>query len=119
MSNNEIDKLNETLKEYANYAIKLEKRKPTFDYILNDLALSSLLIKCVHSDSASYQEKFDLQYQIKLMQKEIERLNNIINLIKNNIDITIQIIKEQPTRNDEWILERLNGIKNIGELKGE
>ena len=49
--------------------------------------------------------------------KEIERLNNIINLIKNNIDITIQIIKEQPTGNDEWILERLNGIKNIGELK--
>ena len=54
--------------------------------------------------------------------KEIERLNNIINLIKNSIDITIQIIKEQPTENDEldkWILERLNGIKNIGELKGE
>ena len=49
---------------------------------------------------------------------EIKRLNNIINLIKNNIDITIQIIKEQPTGNDEWILERLNGIKNIGELKG-
>lgn len=47
--------------------------------------------------------------------KEIERLNNIIYLIKNSIDITIQIIKEQPTGNDEWILERLNGIKNIGE----
>ena len=51
--------------------------------------------------------------------QEIERLNNIIDLIKNNIDTTIQIIKEQPTGNDEWILERLNGIKNIGELKGE
>lgn len=50
--------------------------------------------------------------------EEIERLNNIIHLIKNNIDITIQIIKEQPTGNDEWVLERLNGIKNIGELKG-
>lgn len=46
--------------------------------------------------------------------EEIERLNKIIHLIKNNIDITIQIIKEQPTGNDEWLLERLNGIKNIG-----
>ena len=46
------------------------------------------------------------------------KLNNIIYLIKNSIDVTIQIIKEQPTGNDEWILERLNGIKNIGgELK--
>ena len=54
--------------------IKLEKRKPTFDYMLNDLALDSLIIKCIHSNSATYQEKFDLQYQIKLMQKEIERL---------------------------------------------
>ena len=45
-------------------------------------------------------------------------LNKIIDLIKNNIDITIQIIKEQPTGNDEWIIERLNGIRNIGERKG-
>lgn len=51
----------------------------------------------------------------KTTELERERLNNIVNLIKNNIDITIQIIKEQPTGNDEWILERLNGIKNIGE----
>lgn len=57
-----------------NKEIKLEKRKPTFDYMLNDLALDSLIIKCIHSNSATYQEKFDLQYQIKLMQKEIERL---------------------------------------------
>lgn len=68
--------------------IKLEKRKPTFDYILNDLALSSLLIKCVHSDSASYQEKFDLQYQIKLMQKEISHLRQnkarTLEYIENN-----------------------------------
>lgn len=58
-----------------------------------------------------------LREELELL-KEIERLNNIINLIKNNIDITMQIIKEQPTENDEWILERLNGIKNIDkELK--
>ena len=66
-------------------------------------------------------EEVIINYDKKLMKanKEIERLNKIIYLIKNNIDITIQIIKEQTTGNDEWILERLNGIKNIGELKGE
>lgn len=72
--------------------------------------------------------KYDMQVSKEVIEeikhtidldKEIERLNNIINLIKNNIDITIQIIKEQPIGNDEWILERLNGIKNIGELKGD
>ena len=50
------------------------------------------------------------------LKLEIERLNNIINITKNNIEITMQIIKEQPTDNDEWLLERLNGINNI--LKG-
>ena len=58
-----------------------------------------------------------LKEQINQKDKEIERLNKIIYLIKNNIDITIQIIKEQPTGNDEWLLERLNGIKNIGSDK--
>ena len=60
----------------------------------------------------------NLYHQIYEKDKEIERLNNIIDIIKINIDITMQIIKEQPTGNDEWILERLNGIKNINkELK--
>ena len=64
-------------------------------------------------------ELFDDCLLIAQKDYEIDRLNTIIYLIKNNIDITIQIIKEQPTGNDEWLLERLNGIKNIGELKGD
>ena len=55
----------------------------------------------------------ELQVERYIKDKEIERLNNIIKLTKNNIDITMQIIKEQPTGNDEWILERLNGIKEV------
>ena len=62
-------------------------------------------------------EKDDLDDYNRHLHNENKRLNNIINIFKNNIDITIQIIKEQPTGNDEWILERLEGIKNIGELK--
>jgi hypothetical protein len=61
-------------------------------------------------------EEVVLEKQLKEKDKEIERLNNIINITKNNIEITMQIIKEQPTDNDEWLLERLNGINNI--LKG-
>jgi len=62
---------------------------------------------------------YDIPILVEVLEKankEIKRLNNIINITKNNIEITMQIIKEQPTDNDEWLLERLNGINNI--LKG-
>lgn len=58
--------------------IKLEKRKPTFDYILNDLAFDSLMFRVVNGIGSS-QDKFDFDYQVKLMQKEKARLNNVIN----------------------------------------
>ena len=58
----------------------------------------------------------DLYDENKELKQEIERLNNVINITKNNIEITMQIIKEQPTGNDEWLIERLNGINKI--LKG-
>jgi len=48
--------------------------------------------------------------------KEIERLNNIIKHTDSWIDRTIEIIKQQPSEDDTWILERLNGIKQC--LKG-
>ena len=49
--------------------------------------------------------------------KEIKRLNNIIERIDSFVDRTITVIEQQPTGNDEWILERLNGIKYLTELK--
>lgn len=48
---------------------------------------------------------------------ERDRVNNIINRIDNFVDRTIELIKQQPSDNDEWILERLNGIKHLIELK--
>lgn len=53
----------------------------------------------------------------KSVIKELNRLNNIINRIDNFVDRTIEVIKHQPSDNDEWILERLNGIKHLIELK--
>ena len=47
----------------------------------------------------------------------IEKYENITNELENAIDSTIDIIKQQPTGNDEWILERLNGYKFL--LKGD
>lgn len=49
--------------------------------------------------------------------QENKRLNNIMNRIDSFVDRTVEIIKQQPTGDDEWILERLNGIKYLIELK--
>lgn len=49
--------------------------------------------------------------------KIIEKYENIAHELENAINSTIDIIKQQPTGNDEWILERLNGYKFL--LKGD
>ena len=53
----------------VNEEIKLNKRQPTWNYILNDLALYSLMTKVIHSEEATNQEKFDFMYQIELLQQ--------------------------------------------------
>lgn len=58
--------------------IKLEKRKPTWNYILNDIALYDLLIKVIFSESATSQEKFDLMYQVKLLQSQLKAKEEVI-----------------------------------------
>lgn len=67
--------------------IKLEKRKPTFDYILNDLAFDNLMFRVVNGIGSS-QDRFDLDYQVKLMQKEISHLRQnkarTLEYIENN-----------------------------------
>lgn len=69
-----------------NEEIKLNKRQPTWNYILNDLALYSLMTKVIHSEEATNQEKFDFMYQIELLQQEntqlkdkIDRVNKLLN----------------------------------------
>ena len=58
----------------------------------------------------------ELCAKIEEKDMEIERLNNIIKHTDSWIDRTIEIIKQQPSEDDTWILERLNGIKQC--LKG-
>ena len=63
-------------------------------------------------DEIDYADMTEEEYK-----KEIERLNNIIEHTDIWIDRTIEIIKQQPSEDDTWILERLNGIKQC--LKGK
>lgn len=78
--------------------IKLTKREPTWNYILNDLALYSLMTKVIHSEVATYQDKFDLVYQIELLQKQNTELkdnwNKLKECIKNEIERTENLIEE-------------------------
>ncbi len=48
--------------------------KPTWNYILNDLALYSLLIKVAYSEDVTKQDKVDLEHQIKLLQQKVNQL---------------------------------------------
>lgn len=65
--------------------IKLEKRKPTFDYILNDLALDSLMFRVVNG-IASSQDKFDFDYQIKLIQEENKKYKEFVNELRKIVN---------------------------------
>lgn len=37
----------------------------------------------------------------------------VINRLNNEIDLVIELIKQQPTEDDSWILDRLNTFKII------
>lgn len=54
-----------------------------FNYILNDLALSSLITKCLYSENVNYSDKEELQNQIKLIQQENKQLKDLIDTILN------------------------------------
>ena len=78
------------------YSKTINEQLPTFEY---------------------YKDRY-CSYELELIndRKEIERLNNIIKHTDSWIDRTIEIIKQQPSEDDTWILERLNSIKHC--LKG-
>lgn len=47
-----------------------------FNYILNDLTLSSLITKCLYSENVNYSDKEELENQIKLIQQENKDLKS-------------------------------------------
>ncbi len=55
---------------------------------------------------------------IEQLQQENRKQKEIIDETINAIDLVIELIKQQPTEDDRWILDRLNGFKIILENKG-
>lgn len=56
-----------------------------FNYILNDLALSILITKCLHSENANYSDKEELENQIKLIQQENQKYKKVIDKVLEDI----------------------------------
>ena len=54
---------------------------------------------------------------INNLQQENRKQKEIIDETTNAIDLVIELIKQQPTEDDRWILDRLNGFKIILEDK--
>ena len=78
--------------------IELKERKPTWDYMLNDLAFSSLKTRVLYGIFDN-QERFDFEYQIELKDKEIERLNNIINEFDKWLEVNLTNLEKEETSN--------------------
>lgn len=90
--------------------------KPTWDYILNDLAFGNLLVKCLYSEYPDIQDKYDLQYQIKLKGKEIERLKNELSIKTTYIeDLLKTILKSDDFKMQREVYE--HGIEYDKKLK--
>ena len=50
-------------------------------------------------------------------KEESNKKKEVIDETINAIDLVIELIKQQPTKDDRWILDRLNGFKIILEYK--
>ena len=61
--------------------------------------------------------KRDLQKQIQILKSKNKKQKEVIDRTINAIDLVIELIKQQPTEDDKWILDRLNGFKIILEDK--
>ena len=47
------------------------------------------------------------------LQQENKKYKEVIDKAINDIDLVIELIKQQPTEDDTWILDRLNTFKFI------
>lgn len=55
--------------------------------------------------------------EIKDLEQQCKKQKEVIDKTINAIDLVIELIKQQPTEDDRWILDRLNGFKIILEDK--
>jgi uncharacterized FlaG/YvyC family protein len=55
----------------------------------------------------------DLKLLVGSLQSQLDNANKKIEKLDNEIKSVINIIKQQPSNDDEWILGRLNGFLSI------
>lgn len=60
--------------------------------------------------NASKKELFDYIVGLEIQRKKYKE---VIDKAINDIDLVIELIKQQPTEDDSWILGRLNAFKII------
>ena len=70
--------------------------------------------ECAYNDINNIQK---LEYKIKTINNLCKKQKEVIDKAINAIDLVIELIKQQPTKDDRWILDRLNGFKIILEDK--
>ena len=51
------------------------------------------------------------------LEQQVKKQKEVIDKTTNAIDLVIELIKQQPTEDDSWILDRLKGFKIILEDK--
>lgn len=95
-------------KEFKPYFEKLQQENKQLkeNYKLIDKSMSELIEE---------NQQLKQKYENAVADYESEKSKNQRAI--NDIDLVIELIKQQPTEDDSWILGRLNGFKII--LKGE
>lgn len=81
-----------------------------FNYILNDLALSNLITRCLYSENADCSDKEELENQIKLIQQENKQLKDNWNKLKEYIKTEIP---EDVFIDTEWFVAILDKMQEL------
>ena len=67
--------------------------------------------------SFTYKDLNEFEAIIDFYEQQCKKQKEVIDKTINAIDLVIELIKQQPTEDDRWILDRLNGFKIILEDK--
>lgn len=62
-------------------------------------------------------EKLGIERELYELKERCKKQKEVVGKTINAIDLVIELIKQQPTEDDRWILNRLNGFKIILEDK--
>ena len=89
-----------------------------FGDTLVDLKREYIELQDTLKDREEYCDKLE-EYRESIL-KENKKYKEVLDKIKENTERTIEIIKQQPTEDDTWILERLNGnLKILEKIENE